>query len=197
MKIQVLYKDKRCSVCKTQIDKVAVVEGQQKTFADLNFSKLVHVKSWGLHFEGQQSLNAAKTLQRMDCPVCMEQFDGLHNLRKHCSANHGLAYCDVCLKHRKVFAREQKAMKKDELRLHMKDEHPVCQYCNVPFYSNDELFKHMTTEHFTCHICESAGIQFKYYREYTNLEDHFRRDHLLCEHPECLAKKFTVTPSTH
>lgn len=45
--------------------------------------------------------------------------------------------------------------------------------------------------HFTCHIC---GPDFKYvfYKEYDNLEKHFRISHYYCEDENCKAKKFVA-----
>ena len=35
-------------------------------------------------------------------------------------------------------------------------------------------------------------IMYQYYRDYESLEGHFRDQHLLCEHPECLQRRFVV-----
>jgi hypothetical protein len=44
-------------------------------------------------------------------------------------------------------------------------------------------------------VCSARPGQFEYYRNYDDLEMHFRNDHVLCEHPDCLAKKFVVFAS--
>lgn len=62
-------------------------------------------------------------------------------------------------------------------------------------FDNDVLFKHMTEKHETCFLCERNGVQFQYYRDYAKLEDHFRSDHLACEHPDCIAKRFVAFDS--
>ena len=31
--------------------------------------------------------------------------------------------------------------------------HPMCKFCQNPFYDDHELYTHMSTEHYTCHIC--------------------------------------------
>eukprot|EP01027_Heterolobosea_sp_BB2_P014802 GEZU01021236.1.p1 GENE.GEZU01021236.1~~GEZU01021236.1.p1 ORF type:complete len:553 (-),score=165.00 GEZU01021236.1:89-1630(-) len=73
--------------------------------------------------------------------------------------------------------------------------HPECVFCKKRFYSDDEIFKHMNSTHETCHICEKQGILFQFYKDYPALENHFRNSHYLCEHPECLEKKFMVFPT--
>jgi hypothetical protein len=194
LKMQLLYKDKRCSVCKTEMDKVAIVQGKHTKFNDVDFGVLTHEKKWNVWIEEGDFLAQARMLNSFSCPVCASAFRDIGALKKHCSSAHALWYCEVCLKNRKVFLHEQKAMPKAELRAHSKEAHPSCQYCKTTFYANDDLFKHMSTEHFTCFICEQNGVRFQYYREYANVEDHFRQQHFLCEHPECLAKKFIVFP---
>lgn len=32
--------------------------------------------------------------------------------------------------------------------------HPICEFCQNPFYGENELYSHMSTEHYTCHICQ-------------------------------------------
>ena len=54
----------------------------------------------------------------------------------------------------------------------------------------------MQTAHETCHICRrQCPDKHVYYRDYEELERHFRKDHHACLHPECLAKKFVVFTS--
>ena len=51
----------------------------------------------------------------------------------------------------------------------------------------------MQTSHFWCHLCQRNNPgQYAYYRDYAELENHFASDHHLCEHPDCLEKKFIV-----
>ncbi|GFP93619.1 E3 ubiquitin-protein ligase hel2 [Phtheirospermum japonicum] len=71
--------------------------------------------------------------------------------------------------------------------------HPMCHFCRTPFYGDNELFTHMSTEHYTCHLCQRQNPgQYEYYKDYDDLEIHFRGNHFICEDEGCLAKKFTV-----
>jgi hypothetical protein len=54
------------------------------------------------------------------------------------------------------------------------------------------LFIHLSREHYTCHICEQMGHKFKYFHSYQHLETHFRKDHIICEDPACLERRFVV-----
>ena len=74
--------------------------------------------------------------------------------------------------------------------------HPSCKYCRKFFYDEGQLYTHMQTAHETCHICRrQCPDKHVYYRDYEELERHFRKDHHACLHPECLAKKFVVFTS--
>ena len=191
LKLKVLYDDKRCTICKADVSKVAVVKGAETRFSSLDFRGLVHDKQWGVYFE-EGAYEHYRFLKKITCPECQEQCQNVPALRKHCTAEHQLSYCDICLQNRKVFIHEQVPMTKEQLKAHSVAEHPGCQFCRTLFYNADTLYKHMTDKHETCHICTRRGIQYVYYKDYANLEDHFRKEHLLCEHPECLAKKFMV-----
>ncbi|XP_020700661.2 E3 ubiquitin-protein ligase hel2-like isoform X2 [Dendrobium catenatum] len=112
----------------------------------------------------------------------------------------------------KVFISEQKLYNRSQLRQHISSGdsevdgneserggfagHPVCEFCRNPFYGDTELYMHMSTEHYICHICQRQHPgQYDYYRNYDDLEVHFRQEHFLCEHEACLAKKFVVFQS--
>lgn len=59
--------------------------------------------------------------------------------------------------------------------------HPRCEFCKTRFYDAAQLHDHLVKDHYSCHICERQGILHKYYRDYTDLERHFRSEHFLCE----------------
>nr|CAD1833732.1 unnamed protein product [Ananas comosus var. bracteatus] len=117
--------------------------------------------------------------------------------------------CSLCLEGRKVFICEQKLYTRSQLNRHINSGdsevdgteserggfmgHPMCEFCKNPFYGDNELYMHMSTEHYTCHICQRQHPgQYDYYRNYDDLETHFRQGHFLCEDEACLAKKFVV-----
>jgi hypothetical protein len=73
--------------------------------------------------------------------------------------------------------------------------HPECAFCQVRYYDKTELYKHVTKSHQTCHLCSRDGTQYKYYRDYKMLEDHFRKEHFACDEFECVEKKNVVFKS--
>jgi hypothetical protein len=74
--------------------------------------------------------------------------------------------------------------------------HPECRFCKKRYYGENELYQHMHTSHEECFICRrGAPHRHVYYRDYPDLENHFRQTHFPCEHPLCLEQKFIVFAS--
>ncbi|PIN24559.1 hypothetical protein CDL12_02706 [Handroanthus impetiginosus] len=166
-----------------------------------------------------------KAMCRLSCSMCdkMEdqpddgprrraKFRNIEQLKGHIFHKHRLFMCSLCLEGRKVFICEQKLYTRSQLTQHINTGdsevdgteserggfagHPMCEFCRTPFYGDNELYTHMSTEHYTCHICQRQHPgQYEYYKNYDDLEIHFRRDHFLCEEEGCLAKKFIVFQS--
>ncbi|KAF5455460.1 hypothetical protein F2P56_025033 [Juglans regia] len=166
-----------------------------------------------------------KAMCRLSCCVCdkMEgqphdgskhraNFRNIEQLKGHLFHQHKLLMCSLCLEGRKVFICEQKLYTRAQLKQHISTGasevdgteserggftgHPSCEFCRTPFYGENELYSHMSTEHYTCHICQRQHPgHYEYYKNYDDLEIHFRQDHFLCEDDACLAKKFIVFPS--
>ncbi|XP_031497204.1 E3 ubiquitin-protein ligase HEL2 [Nymphaea colorata] len=141
-----------------------------------------------------------------------EKFRNIDQLKRHLFHRHKTFMCDLCLEGRKVFICEQKLYSRAQLNQHMStgdsevdgsesdrggfSGHPMCDFCRKRFYGDNELYLHMSTEHYTCHICQRMHPgQYDYYKNYDDLEMHFRREHFLCEDDACLEKKFVVFAS--
>ncbi|CAD6202451.1 unnamed protein product [Miscanthus lutarioriparius] len=140
------------------------------------------------------------------------KFRSIDQLKGHLFHQHRLHMCNLCLEGRKVFICEQKLYSRSQLAQHMKTGdsevdgseverngfagHPMCEFCKSSFYGDNELYMHMSREHYSCHICQRQHPgQYDYFRNYDDLEMHFRKDHFLCEDEGCLAKKFVFFPS--
>ncbi|KAL0919028.1 hypothetical protein M5K25_011095 [Dendrobium thyrsiflorum] len=147
--------------------------------------------------------------QKSDVSNRRNKFRNIEQLKGHLYHQHKMFMCSLCLEGRKVFISEQKLYNRSQLRRHISSGdsevdgseserggfagHPICEFCRNPFYGDTELYMHMSTEHYTCHICQRQHPgQYDYYRNYDDLEAHFRQEHFLCEHEACLAKKFVV-----
>lgn len=140
------------------------------------------------------------------------RFRNIEQLKGHLFHRHKLFMCSLCLEGRKIFICEQKLYNRAQLNQHIHTGdsevdgseserggftgHPMCEYCRTPFYGDNELYTHMSTEHYTCHICQRLHPgQYEYYKNYDDLEIHFRQAHFLCEDETCLSKKFIVFQS--
>ncbi|XP_021832514.1 E3 ubiquitin-protein ligase ZNF598 [Prunus avium] len=150
--------------------------------------------------------------QSNDGPKRRGKIRNVEQLKGHLFHKHRLFMCSLCLEGRKVFICEQKLYTRAQLNQHINSGdsevdgteserggfmgHPVCEFCRTPFYGDNELYSHMSTEHYTCHICQRQHPgQYEYYKNYDDLEMHFRHGHFLCEDESCLAKKFVVFQS--
>lgn len=174
----------------------------------------------GAYFDDISHLREIEKTTNLVCSLCAEdptakksRFPNLGALKGHLRNVHKSFMCDICLEGRKVFVSEQVLYTKAELEKHCSvggaavDQsndlgmsgfkgHPLCHFCNKRFFSEAELFTHMQREHETCHICQRANpSKFVYYRDYSEVEEHFRKQHYLCEEPECLRKGFIVFQS--
>ncbi|XP_047335201.1 E3 ubiquitin-protein ligase HEL2-like [Impatiens glandulifera] len=173
-------------------------------------------------FDDLEHYKMIKAMCRLSCSECDKneghQIDGtkhrgrfrnIDQLKGHLHHQHRLIMCSLCLEGRKVFICEQKLYTREQLKHHISSGdsevdgteserggftgHPLCDFCRSPFYGDNELYTHMSTEHYKCHICQSQHPgQYEYYKNYDDMEVHFRREHFLCEDEACLAKKFIV-----
>lgn len=176
------------------------------------------------YFDDLDHYKMIKAMCRLSCGVCDKdeqtsngskrrgKFRNIEQLKGHLFHQHRLLMCSLCLEGRKVFICEQKLYTRAQLNQHINTGdsevdgteserggfmgHPMCEFCRTPFYGENELYTHMSTDHYTCHIClrQHPG-QYEYYKNYDDLETHFRQGHFLCEDEACLAKKFIVFQS--
>ncbi|KAL4636454.1 hypothetical protein ACB092_03G009800 [Castanea dentata] len=174
------------------------------------------------YFDDMDHYKMIKAMCKLSCIVCDKKneqrnegskrragFKNIEQLRGHLFHQHRLFMCSLCLEGRKIFISEQKLYEKSQLNQHIKTGdsevdgteserggfmgHPICEFCQNPHYGDNELYLHMSTEHYTCHICQRRHPgQYEYYKDYDDLEIHFRQDHHLCENEACIAKKFVV-----
>nr|XP_043635314.1 E3 ubiquitin-protein ligase HEL2-like [Erigeron canadensis] len=168
------------------------------------------------YFDNFEQYKMVKAMCKLTCNACdnveRENTDNIRQLKDHLFHQHKLYMCNLCLKGRKVFICEQKLYTKAQLERHKNTGdsqvdgteserggfkgHVFCKLCRLWFYEDNELYRHMETEHYHCSICKRRNIgNYEYYKNYDDLENHFREAHFYCEEAECLAKKFIVFPS--
>lgn len=208
LRMRSLYGNKVCAMCKCESERVVVVRAHvdahggdhTKSFEELWHAALPRADELGMYFVEDKVKDEVLAIRRMTCPVprCRERtrsFPSKGELKRHVATAHQLTFCEVCLAHKKVFPSEYAVYSKAELLHHQQSKeagHPSCELCGTLFYSEDELFTHRRERHEQCHLCRRHPGRPSYFRDYGELETHFRRDHFLCPEPLCLDLKFVV-----
>lgn len=158
-----------------------------------------HFRDFGIHHESPESQAKVDELLQHNCPECGNIFKSFPLVKNHVRKMHNLSYCDLCLKHLRLFTHERKCYTREALVRHRKNGdlddkshrgHPSCMFCDDRYLDNDELLSHLRKNHFWCHFCEKDGSQ-DYFPEYKELRKHFKESHFLCEEGECMHEQFT------
>jgi len=139
-------------------------------------------------------------LKAVVCPLrsCRVRFSSVPALQKHLAeAHHGLTLCTLCVDNRPIFISEHRVMNKRLLIKHQRGEetaaelaqsttenihttgHPSCSFCLEPFFDKAALYAHMQRTYFTCHLCPQQHM-FRYYIDALAIQEHHRRDHIVC-----------------
>ncbi|VAH03832.1 unnamed protein product [Triticum turgidum subsp. durum] len=197
--------DDSCAVCADALEWVAYGPcGHREAMGD--YTKVISDFSV-LPTEANEG-NVGEYWYHEDTKAYFDDADHYKMIRAMCRLS-----CSVCDKAEdQVFICEQKLYTRAQLAQHTKTGdsevdgseiersgfagHPMCEFCKYPLYGDNELYTHMSREHYSCHICQRQHPgQYDYFRNYDDLEMHFRKDHFLCEDDACLAKKFVVFQS--
>ena len=214
LRLRALYKNKACAHCRTQSDFVIFTDDANRRYEDFSDGDFSNVdRNLGIKYEKPEIFEDTVLLLRYNCPdpSCDVACLGWPDLHRHVKSVHYKVMCDLCTRNKKVFTHEHELFTYAELRKHEKfgddnpgavDQsgfkgHPECGFCRLRLYDDDELYNHCREMHERCHICDRRrqGRQPIYYRNYDDLEAHFKKDHFLCPDRECLEKKFVVFES--
>lgn len=196
MRTRVVLGDKTCPFCKRELERMVVAPRRDSTGNLMPLRLFESFEMWGdqggsnstfdeqsgmMFFDSKENLGELLRLRSPICPVCGIKERNLEALHKHTRSEHQKHFCRICVEGRKLFLAEQPLYTQKELKKHETglDGHPLCAYCQVRFFDNAALFAHMNEKHLTCHLC---GIQhqYRYYRDYQGLAQHFKRAHFLC-----------------
>ena len=176
-----------------------------------------------MYFEDDVPWREVSQLCSLSCQTCAAtakvgappppKFPTLQALQQHLRAEHKQHMCSICLQGRNVFIAQQLLYTQSALDKHLVSGtsdagnplgqagfkgHPMCRFCGSHFFDDGQLYVHMQREHFQCFLCQRAAPDSSspvYYRNYDELEHHFRKEHCLCDHPLCLQKKFVAFAS--
>ncbi|KAH7492559.1 E3 ubiquitin-protein ligase ZNF598 [Phytophthora ramorum] len=217
MRMRLLMDDRNCPMCKQPLERV-VVSSSPRVYESFELwgdaagpESVLDEPSEMIFVECKTHYYDLRSLREFGCRMkrCKEMKHSLGQLKEHLHHDHGVEFCELCLKHQSFFIQEQEVFTKGALKGHNigrsrggptgqkhantgKDFHPMCQFCRKRFYGDKELYEHLERDHFKCHMCK---VENEYFRNYASLETHFRREHHLCEDPRCLAMRFVVFPN--
>lgn len=197
LRLRALWKKRECTFCKSDAKDVIFTRNAQKGYGEFTPAELPYVdEKLAVHFERESDYRNTLALLRFNCPNprCVAMEANWSSLKAHVKREHSRLLCDLCVKHKKIFAHEHTLFTASTLQEHLAAEHRYCEYCREHFYSDDELWVHMRDRHEQCHICKTRSEEerYRYYRDYRMLEQHFKREHYLCLDPGCLEQKFVV-----
>ncbi|KAG0367774.1 hypothetical protein BC939DRAFT_407744 [Gamsiella multidivaricata] len=216
LRLRALYKTKNCAYCKADQGIMIFTRDPEKAFQDYDLKQMAYFdRKLNVYFEDQEMYEDTMVLLRFNCPdpTCEVACpDGWNQLKSHVKKVHKLMLCDLCVRHKKVFAHEHNLMTASQLMKHFKNGdsgqtnqnsaepsgfngHPECGFCKESFYGDDELFEHCKKNHEQCFLCLRRNIRHQYYNKYPDLERHLHSEHYACMDPECLEKKFVVFDS--
>ncbi len=212
LRSRVLLGNRSCFYCKSKQNRVVITGDISRTWESFSesiggnycFNELKLDKESGAFFHGDKHLkDTQRKLRGFTCNSgnCTNvSFNNLKDLTVHLQATHQLKICGICVNAKQKFVSELPRYTKKQLDIHIRkgnpkegfNGHPHCHFCRTKFYGDDELFKHLHEKHFKCHVCDQLGKKNQYKRNYKELEDHFRRDHFICEQESCLEKRFVA-----
>lgn len=198
-----LYEKKACLVCRSENDTLIFTEQLGKEYDNFNTSNL-HIKNdkYGIYFTSQNAHDDTMNMLSFRCQICKETCSDLKQLTEHIRS-HDKYICTICSNNKKAFPFELKVYTLRQLQNHQMrgDEkgfpgHPLCAFCKGRrFYSDDELNVHLRQDHERCHVCdELQPLEPRFFKNYPDLEAHFKAEHHCCGFPECLEQKFVVFP---
>lgn len=210
--MRVLYDRKSCVICNTQLNQVVVVPVRDYR-PGMDFEAAAALpgafqdKQVAMWFVDRTRHQQLKNIRGWKCSheQCNKKgaqesvFASLAKLRVHARSAHRAIYCEICVKGNKCFISEMQLYPlvpdrnySSRLRSHLKKDHPQCKFCREYFLDTDGLFAHLQEAHETCSICERNGRMHEYYRNYEELENHYRREHYVCSYEGCRGVVFAT-----
>ncbi|XP_022123637.2 E3 ubiquitin-protein ligase ZNF598 [Pieris rapae] len=203
-RMRVLCLQNECPICRQDLAKVIFTdtiklykEVRNKVFIDKLFER-----QFKIGFCSEEIKKAYEELLENNCKLCdtVTPFRTFNMLSDHMRKVHERYFCDLCVKHLRIFTSERKCYTRQELAHHRRkgdvDDtshrgHPLCEFCEERFMDADELYRHLRKEHLYCHLCDVDGRNL-YYASHAALAHHFRTEHFLCEEGDCAGQHLTA-----
>ncbi|XP_063897226.1 E3 ubiquitin-protein ligase ZNF598-like [Helicoverpa armigera] len=203
-RMRVLCLQNECPICRQDLSRVVFTDTVQpyKELRNRVFTDRLFERQFKIGFCSEEIKQAYEALLENRCKICdkIPPFRTFTMLSDHMRKVHERYFCDLCVKHLRIFTMERKCYTRQELAHHRRrgdvDDtshrgHPLCEFCEERFMDADELYRHLRKEHLYCHLCDADGRNL-YYASHSALAHHFRTDHYLCEEGECAGQHLTA-----
>lgn len=191
-----LYKDKRCPMCKYDQDKPVFRRSSPEAEDEVSKepAKKKVLEDNFAQFENEDVRQRVKSLLVVKCKNCKEIFSSKKELIGHFKAKHSALLCSTCLENNHQFWYEFQQYTPETLSQHRRGQmkesgfegHVHCPFCTFWLYNRDAAKKHCNQEHQLCTVCDSIGYKFQFYKNFGELEQHYRSRHYCCDNPVCV-----------
>lgn len=202
-RMRALCVQNECPICRQELSRVVFTDSIQlyKNLRNKVFKDDLFDRNYKIAFCNEELKEAFLSLLGHKCKICekIPPFRSFAALSDHMRRVHERFFCDLCVKHLRIFTCERKCYTRQELAHHRRkgdvDDtshrgHPLCEFCEDRFMDADDLYRHLRKEHLYCHLCDADGRN-QYYPSHESLAKHFRTDHYLCEEGECADQHLT------
>uniref|UniRef100_A0A7S3A5E2 RING-type E3 ubiquitin transferase n=1 Tax=Rhodosorus marinus TaxID=101924 RepID=A0A7S3A5E2_9RHOD len=191
-RLRFMYRKKECPFCKTFLEELVVSESPDNDLEAAKKGRFHYDDELQMWFQSETVMKHYRQLRKPQCPSCGSRFKTVEALKQHVRSLHKKALCDTCVENRSKYLcdmelysiKEPRNSGPTEIAKHL-ESHPFCLFCKEHVFDSDALYAHLQGQHESCFLCRRHGIQYEYYRNYNDLEDHYREDHFVCEHSAC------------
>ncbi|KAJ8906761.1 hypothetical protein NDN08_003249 [Rhodosorus marinus] len=191
-RLRFLYRKKECSFCKTLLEEVVVSDSPDDALVAAKKRRFHYddeVQTW---FKSEKVMKHYRQLRKPQCPSCHSHFQTVEALKQHVRSFHKKALCDSCVENGSKYLcdmelysiKETRGSGPTEFAKH-RESHPFCLFCKEHVFDSEALYAHLQRQHESCFLCRRNGIQYEYYRNYYDLESHYREDHFICDDSTC------------
>lgn len=199
---RVLYNDRLCPICRHN-NPTVVYTKKPAPFKELMKTPFAfRFKEYGVVTNDNSVYKYLQFMISNTCRFCERKFKTIDQLNEHYKEIHHVSFCPVCLKYQKTFTYDKELFTEEQLKQHFEEvdpetlvtRHPVCEFCDIPFYDLDALYRHLNSQHESCYICdkENPNRNIRYYNTYNDLYEHMKAEHYVCDDPSCVAKHYVA-----
>lgn len=145
-------------------------------------------------FENKEIKQKVKELLSIKCKECSASFNSKKDLMNHFKNKHAVLLCSTCLENNHQFWYEYATHTPESLGQHRRGQlkepgfegHIHCPFCMIWLYNKDTAKSHCYQNHQICTVCDILGQKLQFYKNFSDLETHYRSQHYCCANPVCV-----------